>query len=303
MSGVCVSCSKPCFFPLLLLSLLSNPAPMIELPANSYHLLTGPINTITINNLFARFVIEKNVSGKIFVDNIRAPEIFYLIHPYGMSLLFGRSDNDSFNKEFCRYMLNTNNSRVGFEWMQTFPREWDSVLSTLLGSKLVKQSENSEGKQQGIVELNTRVNFRFNVKKYLQTARNYESKEYKIIRTGLNEFAGVAGRVIPQRFWDNADNFLGKGIGFTLLDNGKIASTAYSAFSLGDKLEIGIETVDQFRGKGYAEIVCARLIDYCLEKNLEPIWSCRLENQASYNLAFKLGFEPTVMIPFYRLSC
>ena len=112
----------------------------------------------------------------------------------------------------------------------------------------------------------------------------------------------MMGSVVPQFFWNNADDFITDGIGYSLIEKDKIAATAYSAFVHGDKLEIGIETVEQFRGKGYAEKVCAKLIDYCLERNIEPIWSCKFENQASFKLAQKLGFEPTIMIPFYRLS-
>ncbi|MBV5348270.1 GNAT family N-acetyltransferase, partial [bacterium] len=93
-----------------------------------------------------------------------------------------------------------------------------------------------------------------------------------------------------------------KGKGFTLLHQGQIASTAYSAFVHEGILEIGIETVDGFRGKGFAELTCSALIDHCLESDLVPIWSCRLENTASYELAQKLGFEPILQIPFYRLS-
>lgn len=51
-----------------------------------------------------------------------------------------------------------------------------------------------------------------------------------------------------------------------------------------------------------AELTCRKLIDYCLERDLIPVWSCRFENTASCKLAQKLGFEPTLMIPFYRLS-
>ena len=92
------------------------------------------------------------------------------------------------------------------------------------------------------------------------------------------------------------------GIGFSLLYKNKLATTAYSAFIIEDKLEIGIETIEEYRGKGFAQYTCAALIDYCITNNYEPVWSCRLENIGSYKLAIKLGFEPTRKLPFYRLS-
>lgn len=68
-----------------------------------------------------------------------------------------------------------------------------------------------------------------------------------------------------------------------------------------NQLEFGIETVDGFRGKGFAFHTASSLIDYCLENNYEPVWACRLENTGSYKLAEKLGFEPTVTLPYYKL--
>jgi len=112
----------------------------------------------------------------------------------------------------------------------------------------------------------------------------------------------MKGSVAPSSFWDSADDFFENGIGFSLFYENKLASTAFSAFIHDDKLEIGIETIEAFRGKGFVKYVCSSLIDYCLENGYEPIWSCRKENINSYKLAQKLGFEPIKEIPFYRLS-
>jgi predicted GNAT family acetyltransferase len=65
--------------------------------------------------------------------------------------------------------------------------------------------------------------------------------------------------------------------------------------------EIGIETLAEHRGKGYAEIVSTEFIKQCLKNGQVPVWSCRLENTGSYRLALKLGFRETVRVPFYRL--
>jgi RimJ/RimL family protein N-acetyltransferase len=98
------------------------------------------------------------------------------------------------------------------------------------------------------------------------------------------------------------EDFKNNGVGFSLYHNGKLAATSFSSFRFKEKLELGIETAEEFRGKGLAQKVCAALIDYCIENNLEPIWACRLENTGSYKLALKLGFEPFLEIPYYRLS-
>lgn len=112
----------------------------------------------------------------------------------------------------------------------------------------------------------------------------------------------MQGSVIPKYFWRNEDQFQNKGIGFSLIYDGEVASTAFSSCRFENQLEIGIETLEKYRGKGFALYVCSVLINYCIENGLEPIWACRMENIASYQLAHKLGFIPTHSIPYYRLS-
>ena len=275
---------------------------MIVLPVVRYNLLEDKIKEVQINNLFARSVIEKHVTGKIYVDNINKPNTVYTIHQYGISLLFGDYKNVDFNNQFKSYALNIDNSRNKHEWMQTYPREWDNILKDLFSNLIIKSSENTENKTTGVIELNTRVNFNFNKDKYVQIEKIALSSSEMIVETDNLHFEQMPGSVIPLKFWNSAKDFKQKGKGFTLLHSGEIASTAYSAFVHEDKLEIGIETVEKYRGFGFAELTCCKLIDYCLERELIPVWSCRFENTASYKLAQKLGFEPTLMIPFYRLS-
>ncbi len=61
-------------------------------------------------------------------------------------------------------------------------------------------------------------------------------------------------------------------------------------------------TVESHQGKGFAQHTCATLIEYCINNNFQPMWSCRLENISSYKLAIKLGFEPTLNLKYCKLS-
>jgi len=272
------------------------------LEKEDYNILTEPLKKVTINNLFARSVIEHKVTGKIFVDNPDNPKTFYVIHPYGMTLLFGESNNEVFNKGLRDYALNINHVRDKHEWMQAFPDIWDNVLNELFKDCLIKPAENLTKKETGIIELNTRVNFKFNQDKYLNFRKINLDPDIKIVRTDRQIFTDMKGSVVPFYFWDNEGDFLKNGVGFSLFYKDKLASTAYSSYIHDDKFELGIETIAEFRGKGFAELTCSALIDYCIENNYEPIWSCRLENIGSYKLAQKIGFTPIDEIPYYKLS-
>lgn len=267
-----------------------------------YHKVTEPFKKVTINSLFARAVVEQTVSGKIYVDDLINPKTFYVVHPYGMTLLFGESNNKNFNQAFKNYALNKDNSRDTTEWMQAFPDSWDNLLSDLFKDVLVKSADNTEKIEKGIVELNTRVNFKFNIEKHEPLSAQNIDKDISIVRADGQMFRDMQGSVVPLYFWDSEEDFLKNGVAYGLFYKDELASMSFSSYWFGSEFEMGIETKAKFRGKGLAELVCRAIIDYCVENNFAPIWSCRLENNASYKLAQKLGFEPTLYLPYYRLS-
>jgi GNAT superfamily N-acetyltransferase len=274
---------------------------MILLEKQHYDRVWEPLQQVSVNTLFARFVVSRQVTGTIYVDQPDLPKTFYIIHPYGMSLLFGHADNSHFNLQLLDYLLNTAKTRSKPEWLQAYPGIWNQRLADLLGDQLVKFSDNPDGSLAGKVEENTRVNFRFNRDKYHDFRQSLRNEGYHIVRTNRKSFDRMQGTVVPKYFWDNADDFCRQGVGFTMLMGDIPVSTAYSAYITENQLELGIETLPEYRGKGYALHTCSALIDYCMENNFEPVWSCRYENTGSYKLAQELGFEPTVTLPYYRL--
>lgn len=272
------------------------------LSKSSYKKAAEAIKNVAINTLFAEAVIAQKINGKIYVDNIEKPKTFYIIHPYGMTLLLGNSTNKEFNNQFKDYALNVDSTRHEPEWMQAYPAIWDSVLSELFGDRLIASSENKQQNLSGIVELNTRVNFKFDQDKFIASRKPVIDNDIKIVRTDGEVFRNMPGSVVPAYFWETEEDFLTNGVGFSLYYKNKLASTAYSSCINPSQLELGIETVPEFRGKGFAQYVCQALIDYCIEHQFEPVWACRLENTDSYKLAQKLGFVSTIELPYYRLN-
>ena len=52
--------------------------------------------------------------------------------------------------------------------MQAFPRDWNEVLDALFKNNMIKSSENTEHIENGVIELNTRINFKFDQNRYLE---------------------------------------------------------------------------------------------------------------------------------------
>ncbi len=270
---------------------------MIKLEVNDYVQVVAPMESLPINILFAKAVIDHKVSGSVYVDNVKEPQAFYIAHPYGMSLIFGDTNNDMFNDDLFHYLINKDKVRNHYEWLQAFPTSWNRKIETILGSNLVK---NASADLNRVLQ-NTRVNFTFNISKYMKFRPQLDTQEHPIVRSTQEVLNTMPGSVLPKYFWGNDDQFQNEGIGFSLIYDGEVASTAFSSCRFENQLEIGIETVEKYRGKGFALTVCSVLINYCIENGLEPIWACRMENTPSYQLAHKLGFTPTLYLPYYRL--
>jgi RimJ/RimL family protein N-acetyltransferase len=118
---------------------------------------------------------------------------------------------------------------------------------------------------------------------------------------GPADFALSDIGVSPHKFWRDAEQFLSRGGGWCIEHAGGVVAMAFTSFRFGAQLEIGIETRAAYRGQGLAVHAACALLDQCVTLGLEPVWSCRKENQGSYNLAKSLGFQPTIEAPYYHL--
>ncbi|MCL2591857.1 MAG: GNAT family N-acetyltransferase [Defluviitaleaceae bacterium] len=260
---------------------------MIQLNENQYELLLRLLEEINFNTLFIRSVIAGHVEGKIYVDYLHCPKSFYAISKCGLSLLFGNPNNEQFNNSLFNYFTQKNELRIKDEWLQAYPCEWYPLIEKVV----------SVGKANRY----SRLNFSFDKNEFYKNNADLYFDEYTIIPTTAEMFSSIKGTVSPSEFWCDEHQFLKTSTSFIIVIDGEPASTAFASYRHDNILEIGIETDEKYRGRGLAQIVCSRLIKYCIENNLEPMWSCRLENVASTNLAKRLGFKETMRLPYYHI--
>jgi len=96
----------------------------------------------------------------------------------------------------------------------------------------------------------------------------------------------------PNFHWKPESN----KFGYFLLKDGEVVSECTSVWveTVGVEtgcVEIGIETKEPHRRKGYAALTATAFIDDCLSKGLIPVWCCWDFREGSKELAEKLGFE------------
>lgn len=273
-----------------------------------YEKVLPAIKAAEINTMFARSVLERKTEGKVFVDDLNYPAAYYILHPYGMALLYGDIVKEDFRKELFSYLINENKVRNRSEYLQVYPETLYPFMDNLLQDNLVKPGSGIGEAGKIIpagdrrVQEYQRINFQFNLDKYLEFKQSNKTTGDKILETSEVIYNQLNKGVVPKFFWNSYRDFNHYGIGYTLLtENECPASTAFAAFVLDNRLEIGIETDVKYHGLGYGSRVGSKLIDYCITNGYEPVWSCDSRNIGSRKLAMKLGFEVSKIIPCYIL--
>ncbi len=98
------------------------------------------------------------------------------------------------------------------------------------------------------------------------------------------------GRIKPDFSWDNSEEFLSKGIGYVITKDNEPAAWAFSAAVSDTEIDIGVETVEKYRGKGLSTIVASKMTETALKLGKTPVWACDSQNIASLKVALKAGF-------------
>jgi RimJ/RimL family protein N-acetyltransferase len=235
--------------------------------------------------------------GRIWVDRNTAAGAAHALHEYGMSLVWG----DGLDQALVPLTehLARGTYRTKDEWLQIDPRgshlDWERRLGAVPGSV----DSPTGGKQ---VQRFTRLNFQFDETVFgARHSRGALKGAWSIRPMTQAEFDLPNTSVTPRAFWRDAARFLANGGGLCAEMDGQIGAIAFSSFRFENALEIGIETCTSFRGQGLGRTVAVAMIRDCLARRLEPVWSCRKENTASFHLAQQLGFLVTKELPYFRL--
>lgn len=93
-------------------------------------------------------------------------------------------------------------------------------------------------------------------------------------------------------------DFAEKGCGFCITNGNEICSTAAAYLRNGNKIQIQVNTKQQYRQQGMATITSACMLRYCVENGITADWDAA--NTHSRDLANKLGY--TECIPYYVIS-
>ena len=97
-------------------------------------------------------------------------------------------------------------------------------------------------------------------------------------------------RIIPSFSWESDERFLDKGFGYVAIEGNTIAGVAFSAAVSSAEADIGVETVEQYRNKGFATILADRMCREIRCQGKKPVWAHARQNTGSGKIALNCGF-------------
>lgn len=252
---------------------------MIRLEKNEFSNVTQLLNEEKVHCTFAYAVVEGKQLGKIYVDKNIEPKSCLIVCKSGKYLVAGDTNNTSFNKFLSDYLYNSDNHNRYFD-LYSSSQDWIREIDEILldnAAKLNRQlfywdSLNSSN----ISEINTMLPKGFEIKRIDGELFEKYSQEMD------NSYYDL---------WESANNFIKNGFGFCILNNNEFVSVCNTYYISEGFAEIDIVTNNKFRNQGFALITCSEFIKHCLKNNIKPVWDCDNGNEASKNLATKLGFR------------
>jgi RimJ/RimL family protein N-acetyltransferase len=105
----------------------------------------------------------------------------------------------------------------------------------------------------------------------------------------LGNFAEVAAEI--DACWTSMADFLRAGFGFCAHDAGAIVCWCTAEYVSQGRCGIGIETVAEYRGRGFATVTASAFADHCVKRGVVPHWDAWSDNVPSVAVAEKLGFR------------
>ena len=236
---------------------------------------------IRIEKVYPLSILEGIQKGEIYVDNDVDPTAALIWHYCGFANILGDYD-ERFIEETISMMKDPPEGHSGRLALQS---ENDSCLEEMiLKAPMVAKHE--------------RYIFEF-VKEKDDILHTSEADLEEI---SDDNYGLMKGRIVPTFSWENKEEFIKNGFGYCLIEDGKMMACAFASGVSKDYVDIGVETAEECRGKGYGRIVSAAMVKEIIRRGKTPVWDCDTRNEASMRLACSVGFEIVGKHPWYRFE-
>lgn len=142
--------------------------------------------------------------------------------------------------------------------------------------------------RQRDVQISSRFEYSYSSDKRQHIAMNQD--RFTIAVIDQKNISLIKGRIIPSFSWDSPQRFLEKGFGYAALENETVCAAAFSSAVSSDEVDIGVETLPEYRNNGLASALADRMCRHIAASGKKPVWAHGAANAGSMNTALKCGF-------------
>ena len=256
---------------------------MVQLQENQFYKISHFLPQINCDVVYGYSIIEKRQKGRVFVDDAENPRSMILWHFCGFAFVAGYAENEDFNKCLMQLLSGKFGESQRDFILFVNNRDWNRILV--------------ETKRFNI-QVAERLRFRFN-NNLLSKKKIAIPVGYHVEEMDENIINRLSGHIVPSYSWHTDEAFLHNGKGYCLMEGNNIASNAFSASIGNNSIDIGIETMHDYRMRGLAAPTAYVMVKYCLDNGFEPVWGCSATNIGSCRVAKSIGFEVVDSYPMY----
>lgn len=265
---------------------------LMELKPGEYPVVYDLYN-VKKQHIPALSVLLGNYPGRVFTDHTEAPTLA-IVWATGRWMYAAGDIRSEINRVKLETFLQTvvvpdcrHRQEKGFEVYTDDHEGWTALFTRgLAGLKVDRHLES-------VYEFNWE---RFSQRNNRAAADSLDAE----VTVAYEAFPLLGSEVHDESARD--DRFAGRtGTGAVLKVRDQVVSICKNnGFIVGNRYFIDVDTyAEAERGKGYATLAAASLINHYLAQGMIPLWETTHENIASHKLALRLGFEPVESYPVF----
>ncbi|MBN2252413.1 MAG: GNAT family N-acetyltransferase [Kosmotogaceae bacterium] len=246
------------------------------------------------HNLVSLSVIELYTKGAVYVDNPEEPNIYVIWNHCDSVLVGGRIEENMLIplRDLFSNTLMAQARRSGIPLLNFYstPVTFERLGSILiaLGPRQVRRS---------LFQMHSSKDLKIGNRNTDDAPRRITSE---MLKMGLVNTEALEGWIFS--FWKDVESFLRNSGGYAVVRNGTILSWCIGVYRSADRIEVGLETVEESRNQGFGLAVSRACINEFLSNGLTVDWHCDSANSPSLSIAVKLGFKEILEYNIYQID-
>jgi GNAT superfamily N-acetyltransferase len=269
---------------------------MIELTPKAFAQARTSLSALTHSldiHLSIQSILQGTTPAKIYVDDADQPEAVFIQTAHRF-FIAGDAHNETFAVDVRRLFDETIYPHALENGMREFilyhAPGWEDTIEAILAGRYPIQ---------GMREYYASTAQKKVGRNGLPEGFSLVQVDETLLNTpGLDGLDDLAEELCSER--ENVQDFLANSFGVCLLRGNELAGWCLSEYNTSERCEIGIETREAFRKRGFGVLMTQALVERAFSEGISQVgWHCWKSNVASGATARSAGFEKVCDYPVY----